>query len=844
MSSGVRTNSLPLAGGIRDVIVNSESGTSRHPFEDFSNYMAATGPLADRLNVTEAVGAVGGLRWINLTLEDLEARTEASIGEFGLVYSLADDGGIYERTSGGWDRVGSIPAILVMNEAAAAAVQAAIDAGVSEGHASTSEGNAAVSASSAIVAAGQAIAAAQLAGSPLHPDTATALAAVDEGAAFLVSDAGGLVSYTKTSGAAANAKRIGEVAFDDVAELLAFTGSLPVGLYLRTRKEGFSYQVVASGGDIVTAEGTELSVIPVLTGADGGMTTPLAWGIDVSGVADGAAQFQRMCRGGYEIYIPDGAIVDGGGASITLDKSVTIRGSGGESAGLIRNLTIEATGSFDGLYIEGVRFGHTATPSAASLPPAGVILRNVNRPHLSRCRFEDVRVVLGGNGTIALQSARVADCVFEADWSSWGWTTLQADILTVRGYQHVEISGNNFSAIDVTRFIKLSISTTAADPVSEYNDRGVFISRNAFTGSATGNAGKQMIDCYSGTVQLVYSENWVTALGWTDAIENKTGYTYDAADTVVSHKVINNYIDCNTRAVLYQGGYGATDWTPGSEYYDLTISGNTIVKHAASEATLDVRFMHALTVSNNVMKAADGVGAVYHVSASSCRSNIFIANIVEGGEFFVSKATSNAGGDSFISEPESIVFASNIVREYDLTAALTCKDLTALQSISITGNIVTTSLNTAVAAAFWVRSCTVERVTCTGNTSDHSAASSKNKLHCTYSTIADCRESGNSWHPPMKTLANSATPSLKSVSTGSSIAGGDLYLTGGSTAITNLTDGYEGQIVTIYFNQSVTVTNGSTMRLSGGADFAGTLYDTLTLRNVGGVWIEVGRSVN
>lgn len=82
-----------------------------------------------------------------------------------------------------------------------------------------------------------------------------------------------------------------------------------------------------------------------------------------------------------------------------------------------------------------------------------------------------------------------------------------------------------------------------------------------------------------------------------------------------------------------------------------------------------------------------------------------------------------------------------------------------------------------------------------------------------------------------------ATPSVRNTSF--------MYITnGGPTTITNFDDGYEGQVITLLFNDSNTTINRDNAYLSGGTNFTSTANDMLTLRKYGNFWIEIGRSVN
>ena len=85
-------------------------------------------------------------------------------------------------------------------------------------------------------------------------------------------------------------------------------------------------------------------------------------------------------------------------------------------------------------------------------------------------------------------------------------------------------------------------------------------------------------------------------------------------------------------------------------------------------------------------------------------------------------------------------------------------------------------------------------------------------------------------------LDNTGTPS---------VLGSHIFITGGTTAITNFEDGFKYQTITILAEHSVTITNNATIILSAGANFNMTDTDSLDLiRKVDGNWYETSRSVN
>jgi hypothetical protein len=86
------------------------------------------------------------------------------------------------------------------------------------------------------------------------------------------------------------------------------------------------------------------------------------------------------------------------------------------------------------------------------------------------------------------------------------------------------------------------------------------------------------------------------------------------------------------------------------------------------------------------------------------------------------------------------------------------------------------------------------------------------------------------------TLLDDATPSVE---------GGRLWLTGGTTTVTDFDDGIEGQLITIISAHALTITDGTNIFLSGSANFVMAATDTLTLVcKADNKWYEVGRSDN
>jgi len=86
------------------------------------------------------------------------------------------------------------------------------------------------------------------------------------------------------------------------------------------------------------------------------------------------------------------------------------------------------------------------------------------------------------------------------------------------------------------------------------------------------------------------------------------------------------------------------------------------------------------------------------------------------------------------------------------------------------------------------------------------------------------------------TLADDATPTVK---------GGPIFLTGGTTTITDFDDGKTGQVITVISEHAITITDGTNIFLNGSSNFVMAATDTLTLVcKADGLWYEKSRSDN
>lgn len=163
-------------------------------------------------------------------------------------------------------------------------------------------------------------------------------AALDLGAAVAAANASAVAADASADASAASAVQAALYDgpwLDDVATLLADTSltytagspsSVVAGDYVRTRAEGFAYEVAASGASdqhITTAGGVKLYVLP---GQDG--RVPLrAFGASGDGIADDHPEAQNAASSASSVSVGDGTFLISSEVNMTVPKSFVGNGA-------------------------------------------------------------------------------------------------------------------------------------------------------------------------------------------------------------------------------------------------------------------------------------------------------------------------------------------------------------------------------------------------------------------------------------------------------------------------------------------------------------------------------------
>ncbi len=205
--------------------------------------------LADWMTEYEALAGSDGIAYINDSLSALQARTGTTDGEYGLVVTEADEGGVYELVSGTWTKRADIPSMFVeslaADEAKAArdkAKQWAVEPEDSAVETSPDEYSALHHAKKAENSASLAQANANDAKAYASEGDLPSVTTSDDGTWARVLQDGGVKAYLVVGGSWAFQQWLDGPKFDTVADLLADTSSTYGGDGTIVEAGGFRYE--------------------------------------------------------------------------------------------------------------------------------------------------------------------------------------------------------------------------------------------------------------------------------------------------------------------------------------------------------------------------------------------------------------------------------------------------------------------------------------------------------------------------------------------------------------------------------------------------------------------------
>jgi len=614
--------------------------------------------LADWMEQYEAMaGTNGALSYIDGSLSDLQARSGTTNGEYGLVVTTADEGGVYELVSGTWTKRADIPSIFVESLAADEAKDAQTAAEAAKTGAQAAKTGAQAAESGAETARTQAELAATAAGATLYDSTANGLSGTSDGDVFLVATTPGVQVYRNDAGSETFLGWLGAVLVDDVTALLASTDTFADDTIVRTRSEGFAYRATdtATATTVANAGGQDFEVLPI-----NGKFFDIAFGVKHDNSTNNYAALKKAvdAAAGAELVIADGiALVSQG---VEIEAGLKIRGPG----------TIKSSGTnqdvfygnginhchFDSLRIEGNQTGEGS--NTLGLGGNGIKMVDAEWTKVTNCHFDYIGKTPEGTASyacpISIKGGKVI--VTGNTFGENCFNMTGADVGVDR--TNDTIISDNISHSECDAFVSISaVANAAGTDVVRHSVTGNIALRK--TGSRCRSAILAYYDAQPGYVAI--TGNYIEGFTWngvygSGSVASTT--TQDAGGMSISGNTIRY---CGGRHTITAGIYVAGE-------AGATVSGNFLrdigydrdgTARADSCPGIGV-FEHSqnISVTGNTIVNVNGRGINLRSFAGGIKDCSVVGNSIRGTTASPIRVASESAGV----QCENIVVSANVCR--------------------------------------------------------------------------------------------------------------------------------------------------------------------------------------
>lgn len=468
----------------------------------------------------------------------------------------------------------------------------------------------------------------------------------------------------------------------------------------------------------------------------------LDYGAVGDGIANDTAALQAAAAIGKPIYLPEGNYLIT--ASITLTND--LYGPGTITFANLVAVVINA----DYITIDGVNFAGTSNTGTA----AAIAIFSTQNSYLTvkNCVITNSRVTVRNQQLAFVYGFRFQNNTVNADFTNVEHIINQNDVLTVRGVNGVWITDNNFTILNVHRVFKIADTEAATTAGTPYRDRNIYITNNRVVGST--DSGKQVMDLYFFTSDIIISNNTFEVTGFGTVIENKTGETQNYnQNTIITNNILSNDDTC----VLLQGSYGSTNPAYNVGYQNAIIEGNVLISTTdtlvGTPHPLNLRFYNSMQVINNniitpiIFSQTTGLPAI---EIGSCGYTIINNNSISNGLINNVVFTTNSQAETFDAEMYSIEIQGNTIANFGGSGVLGGIVVSNVNkpnlSVNINGNYVKQNVDAVVSAGcVGITNSTINNFVVSNNIGVMANAAEQ-RLRILTSTITEVVEANNSWN--------------------------------------------------------------------------------------------------
>lgn len=380
----------------------------------------------------------------------------------------------------------------------------------------------------------------------------------------------------------------------------------------------------------------------------------------------------------YKISTPvkaHGLTIDGNGATFIMGSGIMFV----DEAVTLKNATVESSVT-SGPNIGRVLGGNSDGFSGTSF----------DRCIFGRVKIEPSHVDVSG-ATAVMDDIRIERCKFKGDYTG-GLAGDTTNVVAIRAFRDVHVSGNTFAVKGVERFLKISNGC-----------RRVFVRGNSFICNDTA-IGKQCIDLFNDSREVIVSGNIVNVTGFTSFVENKTGdggpYIGEPSEVTVSENIITMSGAKTSDVIGLYGSYGLATQTlsvstANVKNNSIRLFGKTIIN-----ATIDIRGFTDANEGGNIVWSDLNPDYSFCLELSNCRRITSTGTQSNYGSVRVGLARSHPNSTTYTLPPQSVVISSLTLEGYGPLGAINVTGAGAIPTFSVFGSICNPKIGGGTPAGF------------------------------------------------------------------------------------------------------------------------------------------------
>lgn len=400
------------------------------------------------------------------------------------------------------------------------------------------------------------------------------------------------------------------------------------------------------------------------------------------GIADDTDAIQDALDSGTEINLISGENYYVSTA-ITISSDTIINGNGATITGNGNHIFDLANAA---LKISNTRFDDISTGTSQGFAIYSTST-GIDNTIINQCSFGRTSIVLrddASDGVANNRNIRITDCTFNGDYTGLTGGASDLSVIDIRGAKDVFISGCDFVITQMERFLKISDSCIR-----------VHITDNTFNCETT-TIGKQAIDLYSDSREVVISNNIVSLNDFSAFVEAKSkiaATTSEPSELIVSGNIVK--MD-GTTAYTAIGLYGSWGLSTGGTLTKLTanVFGNTLLcaAGASSPSAIVIRGMTLASVDNNITWTDTTATTSTAIGLANNKVQKISNNVIQYGTIAVSLTSSSPTGESFTLPPDYTLVSGNILEAFGTqTGVVVTGSSGTTKKVSIIGNSLTPS---------------------------------------------------------------------------------------------------------------------------------------------------------